>query len=211
MRNGYYKPYWDQPDELEHYGVLGMKWGIRRYQNKDGTLTAAGKKRYAGDTPEQIATSERRKAKVIKAAKIGAAIAASAAIAGAGYYGLTHTAAGKAAVAAGSRAIGNLFKPKEMPRTGDYFTIEDGQTVHYKNGVRYTNPSQEFGKTIKENTIKETILKEDILTENIITENIITENIITENIIGETKVSSIPNVSKEYYEELASNSKKNKF
>lgn len=32
-------------NELIHYGVLGMKWGVRRYQNKDGTLTAAGKLR----------------------------------------------------------------------------------------------------------------------------------------------------------------------
>ena len=31
--------------ELRHYGVKGMKWGVRRYQNKDGSLTAAGKKR----------------------------------------------------------------------------------------------------------------------------------------------------------------------
>lgn len=30
---------------IVHYGILGMKWGIRRYQNKDGSLTAAGKKR----------------------------------------------------------------------------------------------------------------------------------------------------------------------
>ena len=35
--------------ELYHYGILGMHWGIRRYQNKDGSLTAAGRKRYGGD------------------------------------------------------------------------------------------------------------------------------------------------------------------
>ena len=32
---------------LTHSGVKGMKWGVRRYQNKDGSLTAAGRKRYS--------------------------------------------------------------------------------------------------------------------------------------------------------------------
>lgn len=33
-------------DELAHHGILGPKWGVRRYQNEDGTLTEEGKKRY---------------------------------------------------------------------------------------------------------------------------------------------------------------------
>lgn len=32
-------------DIITHYGIKGMKWGVRRYQNKDGSLTSAGKTR----------------------------------------------------------------------------------------------------------------------------------------------------------------------
>lgn len=38
-------------NELMHHGILGMKWGVRRYQNKDGSLTPAGKKRAKSETP----------------------------------------------------------------------------------------------------------------------------------------------------------------
>jgi hypothetical protein len=39
--------------ELCHYGVKGMKWGVRRYQNSDGSLTPAGKKRYGEIGPDR--------------------------------------------------------------------------------------------------------------------------------------------------------------
>lgn len=55
-------------NSLAHWGVRGMRWGVRRYQNKDGSLTAAGKKRRGIDdgADEKNESDEEKRARVLK-------------------------------------------------------------------------------------------------------------------------------------------------
>lgn len=45
-------------DWMAHYGIPGMQWGKRRFQNKDGSLTPAGQKRYAKSATANVSVSE---------------------------------------------------------------------------------------------------------------------------------------------------------
>lgn len=67
--------------ELYHYGVKGQKWGVRRFQKKDGSLTPAGKERYSD--PDD---AKSKKKKTVKRVAIGAAVVgATLAVAGGVY------------------------------------------------------------------------------------------------------------------------------
>lgn len=65
-------------NELYHYGIKGQKWGVRRYQNPDGTLTEEGKRRY-GNADNLKADRKRSNVKKVVAAAIGAVTVAGAA------------------------------------------------------------------------------------------------------------------------------------
>lgn len=78
-------------EELQHHGIKGQKWGVRRYQNANGTLTPEGLARKK--KMERLANDERLSKKERKAAEYGAA-----------------DAKGKAAIIAKSAAVNVLTK-----------------------------------------------------------------------------------------------------
>lgn len=54
------------PYELYHYGIKGQKWGVRRFQKKDGTLTSAGKKRYSYEVDSNANSTPKSKQTKVK-------------------------------------------------------------------------------------------------------------------------------------------------
>lgn len=77
---------------LAHHGILGQKWGVRRFQNKDGSYTSAGKKRYSRDSKAEEIEEDTQPKKshkdLAKKIAIGTAIVAGVALASYGTYKL---------------------------------------------------------------------------------------------------------------------------
>lgn len=56
-------------NELQHHGIKGQKWGVRRFQNTDGSLTAEGKKRYSVNDYQQTIDKTKTAGKIVNEAK----------------------------------------------------------------------------------------------------------------------------------------------
>ena len=131
--------------ELQHHGVKGMKWGVRRYQNKDGTLTPAGRKRQAKEAYKSELKKIKSESGGTSGKKVAGRIAAAALM----------TATATAAVIAykkNPKAVNDL-----LSKVGNS-TIEGAKKVGrktYDAGKRYVRDALEGAKNGFKQGVKE--------------------------------------------------------
>lgn len=133
---------------ISHSGIKGMHWGVRRFQNEDGSLTAAGRARYGdGGAPNGSSGgtggSSSRKAKVKKALKIAAGVAVAAGAA----YGAYRLSKHPAVAAAMKRGVNTINSVRNRLTKNNINSLpsnsEMRDIVAYNNriGMRTLSPS----------------------------------------------------------------------
>ncbi len=135
-------------DELQHHGILGMKWGIRRYQNKDGSLTKEGKERYStiGD-------------------RIGLAARTVDNESIAGYLQRTYSGFGKSAKNVAAQDAARAFMRQEKGMTyKDYFSEEERSSMDksYDKIAKYSNEMMVAADAEREKMLKDPKFIEDV-------------------------------------------------
>lgn len=140
---------------LAHHGVKGQKWGVRRYQNADGSLTDEGRRHYGYGSERASIMTENTKQRGLQGAKLGAKIGAGVS----GTFSTVGTGISLAllganpAVAVGAAAMSGLFSAAGGAIEGGIFGGSVGLavgTVETRRGrayiERYDSGLSEFEK-----------------------------------------------------------------
>lgn len=125
------------PDYLMHHGIKGMKWGVRRFQNKDGSYTPLGLKRERGGSggsggsgrarAGSGSNAEARKARIKKGLKIAAGVAGAAAV-GYGAYRLAKSKKGQEVIGQLRQKGAEVMSERHSKQRAKSFASKYGKT-----------------------------------------------------------------------------------
>ena len=134
--------------ELYHHGVVGMHWGVRRYQNADGSLKPAGRKRYTEGGKKQLSDEERaaRNAKIKSTAKkVAIGVGVTALVAAGTYAAVKYNKK----TMAEAKSIMESSRKKKISDYVDKLIREQEKETYFDNmATRYENESRGWKKAL---------------------------------------------------------------
>jgi len=141
----------DSSDYLAHHGVKGQKWGVRRFQNEDGSLTDKGRKHYE----KKLAKAERKKVAADAARGYlerthGFAVTASAVLSGAAYAAMmVASAANPATIALGTAVVAAMYGGTT------HLTYNVNEAWEGRGSKKYERQANEYRDKLKQSDMEE--------------------------------------------------------